>query len=146
MLSGASVGTVEFRSILEPIRQANKLADYYEASATQIFPHNQTVLVRSQIPNEFGEFEEFLAPYDILVYGCGAQSTTFGTPGVREYAYFLKSVEDGTMLRKALVDQFERANMPNISPEEKERILSFVVVGGGPTGIEFSGECLFSSF
>jgi NADH dehydrogenase FAD-containing subunit len=35
------------------------------------------------------------------------------------------------------VDTFERANMPSVTPEERARILSFVVVGGGPTGIEF---------
>jgi hypothetical protein len=42
------------------------------------------------------------------------------------------------------VDRFERANMPSVPPEEKRRILSFIVVGGGPTGVEFSGE--FSDF
>jgi len=110
----------------------------------QIYPHNQTVLVRSEIPNEAGEYEEFYAPYDILVYGCGAQSGTFGTPGVREHAFFLKEVDDAIKLRRALVDRFERANMPSVSPEEKKRILSFVVVGGGPTGVEWSGE--FSDF
>jgi len=102
------------------------------------------VLVRSEIPNEAGEYEEFYAPYDILVYGCGAQSGTFGTPGVREHAFFLKEVDDAIKLRRALVDRFERANMPSVSPEEKIRILSFVVVGGGPTGVEWSGE--FSDF
>jgi len=102
------------------------------------------VRIRSEIPNEVGEYEEFLAPYDILVYGCGAQSGTFGTPGVREHAFFLKEISDAVKLRQALVDRFERANMPSVSMEEKKRILSFVVVGGGPTGVEFSGE--FSDF
>jgi NADH:ubiquinone reductase (non-electrogenic) len=102
------------------------------------------VRIRSEIPNEVGEYEDFLAPYDILVYGCGAQSGTFGTPGVREHAFFLKEISDAVKLRQALVDRFERANMPSVSMEEKKRILSFVVVGGGPTGVEFSGE--FSDF
>ncbi len=144
MLAGSSVGTVEYRSITEPIRSANPIADYFEAHAEVIDTEGKTVLVRSEIPNEAGEYETFLVPYDILVYGCGAQRSDFGTPGVQEHAFFLKEIDDARRLRSALVDRFERANMPSVPPEEKRRILSFVVVGGGPTGVEFSGE--FSDF
>lgn len=59
------------------------------------------------------------------------QTTTFGTPGVREHCLFLKEIPDAVKLRRAIVDRFERASMPSVPPEEKERILSFVVVGGG---------------
>lgn len=44
---------------------------------------------------------------------------------------FLKEVPDAVALRKAIVDRFERASMPSVPVEEKKRILSFVVVGGG---------------
>jgi len=57
------------------------------------------------------------------------QSSTFNTPGAEEYCYFLKEVEDGIALRKAIIDCFERANMPSVPDEEKRRLLSFVVVG-----------------
>jgi hypothetical protein len=50
---------------------------------------------------------------------------------VKEHCLFLKEVPDAVALRKAIVDRFERANMPSVPPEEKRRILSFVVVGGG---------------
>lgn len=59
------------------------------------------------------------------------KTTTFGTPGVREHCLFLKEVPDAVALRKAIVDRFERASMPSVPLEEKKRILSFVVVGGG---------------
>lgn len=39
-----------------------------------------------------------------------------------------------------MIDAFERASLPSISEEEKKRILHFVVVGGGPTGVEFAAE------
>lgn len=39
-----------------------------------------------------------------------------------------------------MIDCFERASLPNVSEEEKRRILHFVVVGGGPAGVEFAGE------
>lgn len=62
------------------------------------------------------------------------QTTTFGTPGVTEHCFFLKEIPDAIKLRKAIVDRFERANMPSVPPDEKRRILSFVVVGGGVSG------------
>jgi NADH:ubiquinone reductase (non-electrogenic) len=52
----------------------------------------------------------------------------------------VRQVLDAIELRKALVDCFERANLPSVAEEDKRRILSFVVVGGGPTGVEFAGE------
>jgi NADH dehydrogenase FAD-containing subunit len=54
--------------------------------------------------------------------------------GVREYCIFLKQVEDAANLRKAISYCFERANMPDVSEEEKLAVLSFVIVGAGPTG------------
>jgi NADH:ubiquinone reductase (non-electrogenic) len=53
----------------------------------------------------------------------------------------LKQIEDGQQIRRALVNCFERASIPGLSDEQKEKILSFVVVGAGPAGAyRFSGE------
>lgn len=54
--------------------------------------------------------------------------------GVQEHCYFLKEISDARGLRRAIVERFELASFPDISQEEKYRLLSFVVVGGGPTG------------
>lgn len=54
--------------------------------------------------------------------------------GVKEHCYFLKEISDARGLRRAIVERFELASFPDISKEEKCRLLSFVVVGGGPTG------------
>ncbi|KAJ9690291.1 hypothetical protein PVL29_012776 [Vitis rotundifolia] len=70
----------------------------------------------------------------------GARANTFNTPGVVENCHFLKEVEDAQRIRRSVIDCFERASLPNLTDEERKRILHFVVVGGGPTGVEFSAE------
>lgn len=52
----------------------------------------------------------------------------------------LQEIEDAQRIRRTIVDCFERASLPNLSDEERKKILHFVVVGGGPTGVEFAAE------
>jgi NADH:ubiquinone reductase (non-electrogenic) len=61
----------------------------------------------------------------------------FRGKGVREHCCFLKQIEDSQQIRRGLVNCFERASIPGLTDEQKEKILSFVVIGAGPTG-----ECL----
>jgi NADH:ubiquinone reductase (non-electrogenic) len=59
--------------------------------------------------------------------------------GVHQHAHFLKELPDARRIRAAVSDCFESAVLPSQTPEERARLLRFVVVGGGPTGIEFAG-------
>jgi NADH dehydrogenase FAD-containing subunit len=52
----------------------------------------------------------------------------------------LKQIEDSQQIRRALVNCFERANIPGLTDEQKEKILSFVVIGAGPTGVCLNNE------
>lgn len=63
-----------------------------------------------------------------------------GIPGVREHSCFLKEVGDAQAIRKRIMDCVETATFKDQPPEEVERLLHMVVVGGGPTGVEFAGE------
>ena len=63
-----------------------------------------------------------------------------GIPGVREHSCFLKEVGDAQAIRKRIMDCVETATFKGQSPKEVERLLHMVVVGGGPTGVEFAGE------
>ena len=74
------------------------------------------------------------------MFTVGAQTNTFGIPGVREHCCFLKQVEDARKIRTALVNCFERANLPSLSDSQRETILTFAVIGAGPTGVEFASE------
>jgi NADH dehydrogenase FAD-containing subunit len=86
------------------------------------------------------EVKEFQVEYDRLVVTVGAQTNTFGIPGVRQYCCFLKQIEDARRIRTSIVNLFERANLPSLTDEEKKNILTFAVIGAGPTGIEFAAE------
>ena len=85
---------------------------------------------------------EFDVDYDRLLYSIGARTTTFGIPGVEEYTNFLKQVGDAMQIKNAIVNCFESASLPTMSPEDISRELTFVIIGAGPTGIEFAAELL----
>lgn len=64
--------------------------DFKEAECYKIDPVNKKIHCRSGHANNLGGIEEFTMDYDLLVVAMGACSNTFNTPGVLEYAYFLK--------------------------------------------------------
>lgn len=141
MLAGASVGTVEFRSICEPIREINLKANYLEAIAKEIDTEKRVVHCESVFcEGNSCEIEDFSLEYDRLIVTVGAQTNTFGIPGVRERCNFLKQIEDAQRIRASIINCFERANLPGLTDEERKQNLTFAVIGAGPTGIEFAAE------
>ena len=82
----------------------------------------------------------FELAHDQLIVAVGAENDTFGTPGVYEHAHFLKEIVDARRIRAAVIDAFESACNPGQSETERKRLMNFVVVGGGPTGVEFAAE------
>lgn len=87
---------------------------------------------------------DFAVKYDYLVIAAGNKTNTFATPGVEERegkeVFFLKHLYHARQIRNRVLECFERASNPNIGKEERERLLSFIVVGGGPTSCEFTTE------
>ncbi|CAH1414520.1 external alternative NAD(P)H-ubiquinone oxidoreductase B3, mitochondrial [Lactuca sativa] len=144
LLPSVTVGTVEARSVVEPIRnivRKNNLDfGFKEAECFKIDTANKKVHCKPTQNNSMGGKEEFTVDYDYLVIAMGARANTFNTPGVVENAHFLKEVEDALRIRRSIIDCFEKASLPSVNEEEKKRILHFVVVGGGPTGVEFAAE------
>lgn len=59
---------------------------------------------------------------------------------MQEHCLYLKQIEDAVNIRRSIISCFERANVPGLSEDEIKNILSFVIVGAGPTGVEFTGE------
>jgi NADH dehydrogenase len=76
--------------------------------------------------------------YDYLVLAVGGQTNFFGLGAVEENGFQLKSIEDATATRNHLLRTFERASR-EVDPEVRKALLTFVVVGGGPTGVETAG-------
>ncbi len=77
-------------------------------------------------------------PFDYLVLATGAEHAYFGHESWASYAPGLKTIDDATYLRRRILLAFERAETEP-DPDERRRLLNFVVVGGGPTGVEMAG-------
>lgn len=128
---------------MEPVRNILRhkkaTVKYYEAEATKIDYEKKVVYINddSEIKGDTSSTE---VPFDMLVVGVGAENATFGIPGVREHSCFLKEVGDAQQIRKRIMDCVETASFKDQSDEERKRLLHMVVVGGGPTGVEFAGE------
>lgn len=141
LLPSTPVGTVELKSIVEPVRSIARRSSgevsYYEAEALAVDNNDKTVRIRSVDDENSYELD---IKYDYLVMGVGAQPTTFNTPGVLEHSSFLKEISDAQEIRLKIMNSIERAALLPLDDPERKRLLSFVVVGGGPTGVEFAAE------
>lgn len=144
LLPSTTTGTLSPRSIVEPIRQFCKRsraeeASFIEASCTDIDVANNTVYCEDKSGIK-GEVSKFALKYDYLVVAVGAESATFGIPGVEQNAVFMKDVHHTAIIRDRILDCLESACIPGQPQSEIERLLHFVVVGGGPSGVEFAAE------
>jgi len=77
--------------------------------------------------------------YDSLIVACGAETSYFGKDEWREVSCSLKTLNDAVELRNRLYGAYEEAERTE-DPAEREQWLTFVVIGGGPTGVELAGE------
>ncbi|KAI8053939.1 pyridine nucleotide-disulfide oxidoreductase-domain-containing protein [Syncephalis plumigaleata] len=132
LLPSATVGTVEIRSLMEPIRRLLKRINgrYIECEATDIDFDRSVVKLQDADGNTAD------LPYDKLVVAVGSTTNSMGVQGV-EHCHQLKTFRDAANIRNKIVANFERASLPTTSPEERERLLSFVICGGG---VEFAAE------
>ena len=135
LLPSAVSGTVELRSILEPLRRRLRGVRVVEARARGVdFERRELECVAA-----VGE-ESFRLPFDLLVLAVGAAVADYGVPGVRQHALKLQSVEDARAVRRGVLDCFAAAGLPGLPATEVERRLTFVVCGGGATGVEVAAE------
>ncbi len=80
-----------------------------------------------------------VTPYDSLLVAAGAGQSYFGNDRFAQYAPGMKSIDDALELRGRIFGAFELAELAE-TPAERERALTFVVVGAGPTGVEMAGQ------
>ncbi|TWU03059.1 NADH dehydrogenase-like protein [Symmachiella macrocystis] len=84
------------------------------------------------------EFDFGVLHYDYLVIACGATHSYFGHAEWEEFAPGLKTVAQATEIRRRVLAAFEQAERIE-EPDEQKKYLTFVIVGGGPTGVELAG-------
>ncbi|RKP12243.1 hypothetical protein BJ684DRAFT_11782, partial [Piptocephalis cylindrospora] len=135
LLPSTTVGTLEMRSLVEPIRSVcrRKNARFLQCEAQELDLENKEIIAKDDQGRTYHQ------PYDRLIIAVGSQSMTFGVPGL-EHCNKLKTITDARETRARVIDCFERASLPTTTPKEKEKLLSFVICGGGPTGVEFAAE------
>ncbi len=93
----------------------------------------QVALAERRIVTNRGTIE-----YDYLILACGATHAYFGHDEWEPHAPGLKTIEQATEMRRRILTAYERAEVEP-DPEIRRRLLTFVVVGGGPTGVELAG-------
>ncbi|KAL6195423.1 hypothetical protein ACLB2K_031042 [Fragaria x ananassa] len=147
LLASTCVGTLEFRSVAEPIGRiqpaiSKEPGSYFFLSNCIGLDTDKHLVECETVTDGADNLEpwKFEIAYDKLVIALGAQPTTFGIRGVEEHAVFLREVYHAQEIRRKLLLNLMLSDVPGVSEEEKSRLLHCVVVGGGPTGVEFSGE------
>lgn len=167
LLPSAAVGTVEPRSLIEPLRKllARVHGHYIQGFATDVVMGEdkpayqggqQRLLEVNVISGDDWDGEKLCGgeptaerketrgksvyvPYDRLIVAVGSVTSTHGVPGL-ENCFHLKTISDARKIRSHILDNLEVAALPTTTPEERQRLLSFVVCGGGPTGVETAAE------
>src|SRR5271170_394013 len=130
LLYQVATGTLSPANIASPLRnilKRHKNTRVLLAEAIRIDAANRRVILSD------GSIE-----YDTLVVSTGSSHQYFGHPEWEEFAPGLKTVEDATDMRRRILLAFEAAEREQI-PEKLEAFMTFVIVGGGPTGVELAG-------
>jgi NADH dehydrogenase FAD-containing subunit len=170
LLNSTSVGTLEFRTALEPIRSKSKPnVEFMQGWADDVDFNRKRVTVEENVADmhktmteiesnnkdysaEYSKAKKrdkreqskqgrkFEVGYDKLVVAVGCYSNTFGTKGVKENAFFMKDILGARKVRKRVLECFEIASLPTTSERLREQLMRFAIVGGGPTGMEFAAE------
>ena len=135
LLHEVATGSLSPSSVAEPLREVFSGSDLElcQGSVETIDLEDR----RAHISSLNGS--RHTLPYDYLVIATGAETNYYGISGAEKYTLPLKDLNDAVRIRTHIIDCFEEAIMCE-DPEERARLLSFVVVGGGPTGVETAAE------
>lgn len=130
LLHEVATGGISRENIVEPIRAVLGccLDDFYHASITGISFRKKKILTSN------GDI-----PYDRLVVALGCETNFFSVPGAEKHCFGLKDMPDAVRLKNHLIRQLELANT-TVSLADRRRLLTFVVIGGGATGVELACE------
>lgn len=142
MLPEVSSGMIETRHILTPIRTFCKRARFYEATVDSIDLNKKQVVIGHSIGKEGYPLyhNTHILSYDYLVIALGSETNFFGLKDVAENALTIKSIGDAIVLRNHVINMLEQADIEHKNQELQSNLMTFVVVGGGFSGVETVGE------
>jgi NADH:ubiquinone reductase (H+-translocating) len=134
LLPEVAAGGIHPNHVVNPIREIVPRAQFRWCRVVEIDCNRKVVLVLQ------GEARELVeVPYDHLVFGLGKVSNFSSMPGVSEHGLAMKDLSDAFRLRNHVFRCLELADVET-NPEEKRALLTFVVAGGGFSGVETAGE------
>ena len=132
-LPEVAAGSIEGRHAVVAHRRHLKKTNVVTAKVSYVDHATKTATITPPI----GEPYEFV--YDVVVVTAGAVSRTFPIPGVADQAIGLKTIEEAVAIRDRVLTNFDKAALLPAGPE-RDRLLTFVVIGGGFAGIEVFAE------
>lgn len=130
LIHEVATGSIQPENAIEPLREIcrHEQNDFYFGEAKEIS------LVQKTIKIDGGKIG-----YDYLVISAGARTNFFSVPGAKDRALGLKTLAEAIALKNHFLEMFEAAARTS-DKDELNRLLRFVVVGGGPTGVEIAAE------
>src|SRR5918994_3344008 len=142
MLPEVSSGMIETRHIVTPIRSFCNRARFYEANVESIDLKDKHVTISHRVGRETGPIDSrtHILKYDFLVIAVGGETNFFGMTDLSEHAFTIKTLGDAIILRNHVINMLEQADVEDEDEDLKMSLLTFVVVGGGFSGVETVGE------
>ncbi|MBK4138739.1 FAD-dependent oxidoreductase [Corynebacterium macginleyi] len=135
MLYQVATGMISAGEVAPSTRQLLRNQDnvhFVNGNVTDIDLENQTVTAG------LDDFSRTYS-YDSLVVAAGSSQSYFGNDHFAEFAPGMKTLDDALELRSRIISAFEKAELTD-DPAERERLLTFIIVGAGPTGVELTGQ------
>ncbi|MDK8680486.1 NAD(P)/FAD-dependent oxidoreductase [Corynebacterium accolens] len=135
MLYQVATGMISAGEVAPSTRQLLRNQDnvnFVNGNVTDINLEDQTVTA------ELDDFSRTYS-YDSLVVAAGSSQSYFGNDHFAEFAPGMKTLDDALELRSRIISAFEKAELTD-DPAERERLLTFIIVGAGPTGVELTGQ------
>ena len=144
LLPSVATGAIETRQVTSPFRRVFEATNVQFRREEIVDVDFEARTVRSEVvmasdtdqPDR--KIQRTMA-YDLLVLSPGSTIQTYGTPGVRRHAFFMRELSDAVGLRNHIIDCFENA-ATETNPSLQRQLMRFVIVGGGPTGVELAAE------
>lgn len=136
MLAEVAGGSLSPRHVINPIRRLCREIQVFKGEIKSID------LKKKEIRVDTGYFSpDLILEYEHLVLTMGAEIDLSRVPGMAEHALLMQNVGDAMILRATIISRIEEANT-TLEESNRRRLLTFVVVGGGYSGVETAGEML----
>jgi NADH dehydrogenase len=144
MLPEVFSGMIEPRHIVTPVRSfCNKKGKFYQGYVQDIDFEKKIVTVKYSIGRYYQpiSYEQKEFKFDYLVIALGSETNFFGNTNIQKNSFTMKTINDAFVLRNHIINILEQASLEsNYKSDLTDPLLTFVVVGGGFSGIETVGE------